>query len=126
VLYKNDNGCKWRALPKDFGPSWVTIYKFFSACQRKGIWEKVHEALRQECRRMADMPQSPSTARIDSQTGKSMLKKNEEVGSMVGTVFKSARQTRILPWRASTVECGSEHPPRHIVPTIEATMAEKK
>lgn len=78
VLYKNDNGCKWRALPKDFGPSWITVYKFFSACQRKGIWEKVHDVLRGECRRLANMPESPSTARIDSQTAKSMLKKTKK------------------------------------------------
>jgi hypothetical protein len=38
--------------------------------------------------------------------------------TMVGTVFKRAWQARIPPWMLSKAECGSEHPPRHIVPTI--------
>lgn len=31
IRYVNDNGCKWRAVPVDFGIPWRTVYGFFPA-----------------------------------------------------------------------------------------------
>ncbi|MDR0454905.1 MAG: transposase, partial [Deferribacteraceae bacterium] len=36
ILYINENGCKWRALPKEFG-NWATIYKKFSRWTKSGV-----------------------------------------------------------------------------------------
>lgn len=39
-----ENGCKWRALPKDFG-SWSTIYKKFSRWAKNGVLQRIFAAL---------------------------------------------------------------------------------
>ena len=45
ILYIAENGCKWRALPKEFGP-WHTIYTRMSRWAKKGVWPRVLEALK--------------------------------------------------------------------------------
>jgi transposase len=47
ILYVAENGCKWRALPKEFG-KWDTIYARMSYWVRKGILDKIFKRLQQE------------------------------------------------------------------------------
>ena len=47
LLYVAENGCKWRALPKEFG-NWNTIYVRLSRWAKKGVLDRVVEALPQE------------------------------------------------------------------------------
>ena len=52
ILYIADGtcptgGCKWRALPKEFGP-WHTIYMKMRRWADNGVWPRVLEALRTE------------------------------------------------------------------------------
>ena len=44
ILYMAENGCKWRALPKEYG-SWSTIYKKFSRWAKNGVLQKIFAAL---------------------------------------------------------------------------------
>ena len=44
ILYMAENGCKWRALPKEYG-SWSTIYKKFSRWAKNGVLQRVSAAL---------------------------------------------------------------------------------
>ena len=44
ILYMTENGCKWRALPKEFG-SWSTIYKKFSRWAKNGVLQRIFAAL---------------------------------------------------------------------------------
>jgi transposase len=46
VLYVIENGCKWRALPKEFG-NWHTIYTRFNRWCKNGAWERVFTALQE-------------------------------------------------------------------------------
>ena len=47
ILYITENGCKWRALPKEFG-NWDTIYKKFSRWAKNGVMQRIFAALQAE------------------------------------------------------------------------------
>ena len=47
LLYAIENGCKWRALQKEFG-KWSTIYKRFLRWAETGAFERVFDHLREE------------------------------------------------------------------------------
>ena len=47
LLYILENGCKWRALPKEFG-NWHTIYMRMNRWSKSGVLEKLFEALQKE------------------------------------------------------------------------------
>ena len=44
ILYITENGCKWRALPKEFG-KWQTIYKKFNRWAKNGVMQRIFAAL---------------------------------------------------------------------------------
>lgn len=45
ILYVAENGCKWRALPKEFGP-WHTIYTRMRRWVENEVWPRVLDALK--------------------------------------------------------------------------------
>ena len=47
ILYMAENGCKWRALPKEYG-HWATIYKKFSRWAKSGVMQRIFAALQAE------------------------------------------------------------------------------
>jgi len=67
MLYIDDNGTKWRALPADF-PDWTAAYRFFRRWRDQGLLEVLHDRLRRACRRAAGKEPEPSAAVIDSQS----------------------------------------------------------
>ena len=44
ILYLNKTGAQWRMLPKEF-PPWQTVYDHYSNWNRRGVWERVLDAL---------------------------------------------------------------------------------
>ena len=46
LLYVLENGCKWRALPKEFG-NWHTIYTRLNRWAKSGVLNRVMFALQQ-------------------------------------------------------------------------------
>jgi putative transposase len=69
ILYVNREGCTWRALPHDF-PPWRTVYEYFAAWRRAGLWEDLNGVLRRQVRVQQGRPHTPTTASLDSQTVK--------------------------------------------------------
>lgn len=47
ILYIAENGCKWRALPKEYG-KWYSIYKRFNRWVEKGVIQRIFSAMQQE------------------------------------------------------------------------------
>jgi len=47
LLYVTENGCKWRALPKEYG-NWHTIYVRMNRWSKNGVLQRVFEALQME------------------------------------------------------------------------------
>jgi putative transposase len=69
VFYLLRGGQAWRMLPHDF-PPWKTVYTRFRLWRLAGVWQRVHDALREEVRIEAGHPPTPATLRVDSQTVK--------------------------------------------------------
>ena len=68
--YALRTGCAWRLLPKTF-PPWQATYKAFSRWAAAGVFEAMHDRLRQQWRdRMGKAPE-PSAAIIDAQSTRS-------------------------------------------------------
>ena len=47
ILYVTENGCKWRALPKEYG-NWHTIYVRMNRWSKSGVLQRIFEALQVE------------------------------------------------------------------------------
>lgn len=47
ILYVTENGCKWRALPKEFG-NWHTVYVRMNCWSKNGVLKRLFEALQTE------------------------------------------------------------------------------
>ena len=56
-------------LPHDF-PNWKTVYHYFRLWRIQGIWEQLHDRLRDQVRKDAGREAGPSAAVIDSQSVK--------------------------------------------------------
>jgi transposase len=73
VFYLNKTGCQWRYLPTEF-PYWSTVHTYYRLWRIKGIWKKIHEALRPQLRQQAGRNLQPSAGAIDSQSVKTTEK----------------------------------------------------
>jgi len=45
IFYINRTGCHWRYLPREY-PPWQTVYGYFRAWRITGVWERIHDHLR--------------------------------------------------------------------------------
>ena len=66
-MYVLRTGCQWRTLPSDF-PNWKSVYTVFWRWRQAGVWERIHEALREQLRRRQGKQAIPRGAIIDSQS----------------------------------------------------------
>lgn len=46
ILYKQQQGCPWRALPAMY-PPWPTVRHYYDQWRRSGVWPRVVTTLRQ-------------------------------------------------------------------------------
>ena len=69
TLYLLRSGCAWRLLPHDF-PHWKTVYTYCRLWRLAGLWERIHDQLRDQTREAAGREKSPSAAILDSQSVK--------------------------------------------------------
>jgi transposase len=53
ILYVLENGCKWRSLPKSYGP-WHTVYTRMSRWAKSGVLDRAFELLREQ--NVLDLP----------------------------------------------------------------------
>jgi putative transposase len=69
IFYILRGGCAWRLLPHEFPPR-QTVYDYFRAWRKAGIWEQMHTTLREHVREQAGRKAEPSASIIDSQSVK--------------------------------------------------------
>ena len=67
ILYVVRSGCQWRMLPRDF-PNWSTVYGVFRRWRLAGLWQKIHDALREQVRKAEGKKATPTAAILDSQS----------------------------------------------------------
>ena len=76
IFYILRSGCAWRMLPHDF-PAWQTVYGYFRAWRKAGVWEQMNAVLREAVREQAGREAEPSAGIIDSQSVKTTETKGE-------------------------------------------------
>lgn len=69
ILYILQAGCAWRLLPHDL-PAWQTVYGYLRRWQQTGLWQELHDTLREVVRLTEERQVEPSAAIIDSQSVK--------------------------------------------------------
>ncbi|MES9518678.1 IS5 family transposase [Rhodococcus qingshengii] len=67
ILYVVRGGIAWRQLPVEFPPA-STVYGIFVRWVRGGVWQGIHDALRDRLRVRAGRDRCPTAAIVDSQT----------------------------------------------------------
>lgn len=79
IFYVQRTGCQWEMLPHDL-PPYTTVYGYFQKWQRKGIWQQMHDCVRQQLRTELGKDEHSSVAITDSQSIKTTEKKGEVYG----------------------------------------------
>ncbi|MBG0814623.1 IS5 family transposase [Planomonospora sp. ID82291] len=72
ILYVDRTGVPWRFLPHDF-PPWQTVYGYFAAWQRDGIFAQLNGLLRRLVRTASGRRAEPSATVVDSQSIKTAV-----------------------------------------------------
>src|SRR3954469_22086985 len=75
-LYLVAEGCRWRALPKDF-PPWQTVRWWWDRFRREGVWDRATRALTPAARTAAGRSAEPRTGLVDSRSVRCGPRKGE-------------------------------------------------
>jgi putative transposase len=88
IFYVQSTGCQWEMLPHDFPPH-QTVHKYFHKWQRKGVWQKIHDELRNDVRQKTARKFDTSVATADSQSVKTTEKRGRCKVSMAARRLKA-------------------------------------
>jgi len=92
IFYVQRTGCQWEMLPHDL-PPYSTVYGYFEKWQRKGVWQQMHDQVRQQLRLELGRPVDSTVAIADSQSVKSTEKRGRSTASMVAKRLKAVNDT---------------------------------
>jgi transposase len=92
--YALRTGCAWRLLPKTF-PPWQATYKAFSRWAAAGVFEAMHDRLRQQWRDRIGRAPEPSAAIIDAQSTRS-TPQGGETGFDAGKKVKGRKRHLVV------------------------------
>ena len=77
IFYFLKSGGDWRLLPHDL-PPWGTVHYYYRRWRLEGVWQEIHDTLREQVRTAAGREASPSAAIVDSQSVKTTKKGGRE------------------------------------------------
>ena len=69
IFYVLRTGCQWRHLPHDF-PPWGSVYLQFWRWKKKGLFQQIHDSVRQGLRQLLHRNMESSAGIVDSQSVK--------------------------------------------------------
>ncbi|MEV5788120.1 IS5 family transposase [Streptomyces sp. NPDC052287] len=69
ILYVDRTGIAWRYLPHDF-PPWETVYGYFAAWQKEGVFDQLNGLLRRLVREAEGRDGEPTACVLDAQSVK--------------------------------------------------------
>lgn len=69
ILYVDRTGIAWRYLPHDF-PPWETVYGYFAAWQKEGVFDQLNGLLRRLVREAEGRDSEPTACVLDAQSVK--------------------------------------------------------
>jgi len=93
ILYVLRTGASWRQLPHDL-PPWLLVYLYFRAWRHDGIWDRIHNKLRDDLRVAEGRHRQPSAAILDSQS----VKTTEKGGSTDTTPPRKSMGASDISW----------------------------
>lgn len=67
IFYKLKHAVAWADLPRDL-PAAGTVFDYYAAWTRSGLWERMNDTLVGRCRQMLGREATPSIAVLDSQS----------------------------------------------------------
>ncbi|GGZ29382.1 IS5 family transposase [Streptomyces poonensis] len=70
IRYVNDNGCKWRSVPVDFGVPWRTVFGFFQRWRASGALARIHAEPHEQVRLHDGLDPRTVAVILDSQSVK--------------------------------------------------------
>jgi putative transposase len=86
IFYVTRTGCPWRYLPREY-PPWQTVYGYFRTWRIKGVWERIHDCLRDWVREQEGRARQPTAAILDSQSVKTTDRGGPERGFDAGKLI---------------------------------------
>lgn len=92
IFYVQRTGCQWEMMPHDL-PPYSTVYRYFQKWQRKGIWQQMHDQVREQLRKQLGRNEQSSVAIADSQSVKTTEKRGRSTASTVAKRLKDVRVT---------------------------------
>jgi len=78
-------------MPHDLPPH-STVYSYFHKWQRKGIWQQMHDRIREQLRTKLGRDEQSTVAIADSQSVKTTEKRGRSTVSMVAKRLKDAHR----------------------------------
>ena len=86
IFYITRTGCAWRYLPSEY-PPWQTVYGYFRTWRIEGVWERIHDRLRDLVREREGRERQPTAAMLDSQSVKTTDRGGAERGFDAGKLI---------------------------------------
>ena len=73
IFYVQRTRCQWEMMPHDL-PPYSTVYHSFQKWQRRGIWQQMHDQVREQLRTELGRNEQSTVAIADSQSVKTTKK----------------------------------------------------